>query len=232
MGGVEHIPVHHTNEIAQSECANGVEFAHYWLHNEHLNVNNAKMAKSEGTSYSLADITDKGYDPLVLRYFFLQAQYRSKQNFTWEALDAARTALNRLRVKVADLFASLPGSDVELPEPNAEFSEKFTAAISDDFNIPQGLAIAWEVANSTLPVAEKLSTILDLDEVLGLQLESSAEDPREAEIPVKAQELLDQRAKARVEKDWQQSDELRDRLLAEFELVVEDGAGGQKVKPA
>lgn len=232
MGGVEHIPVHHTNEIAQSESANGAEFAHYWLHNEHLNVDNAKMAKSEGTSYSLADITAKGYDPLVLRYFFLQAHYRSKQNFTWEALDAGQTALGRLRAKVAELFQNLPGEEVDLPEANAEFTEKFVAAISDDFNIPQALAVTWEAINSDLSVAEKLSTVLDFDEVLGLRLESGAEDPREAEVPAKAQELLDQRAKAREEKNWQLSDELRDRLLEEFELVVEDGAEGQKVRAA
>ncbi len=101
MGGVEHIAVHHTNEIAQSEGANGVEFVHYWIHNEHLNVNNEKMSKSEGTGYSLSEITDKGYDPMILRYFFLQAHYRSTQNFTFEALDAAQTALNRLRSQLS-----------------------------------------------------------------------------------------------------------------------------------
>ena len=82
MGGVEHIPIHHTNEIAQSENANDADYVHYWLHNEHLTVNNKKMSKSEGTSYLVSDIEEKGFSPLDLRYFFLQAHYRSKQNFT------------------------------------------------------------------------------------------------------------------------------------------------------
>ncbi|PLX21133.1 cysteine--tRNA ligase, partial [Candidatus Parcubacteria bacterium] len=97
MGGIEHIPVHHTNEIAQSEAANGCVFANYWLHNEHLLVNNGKMSKSEGTSYSLSEIKEKGYKPLALRYFFLQANYRSKQNFTWDALSASTKGYDRLR---------------------------------------------------------------------------------------------------------------------------------------
>ncbi|MBI2641477.1 cysteine--tRNA ligase, partial [Candidatus Roizmanbacteria bacterium] len=89
MGGVEHIAVHHTNEIAQSESANGIAFVNYWLHNEHLNVESEKMAKSAGTSFTLSDIIKKGYDPLDLRYFYLNAHYRSKQNFTWESLSGA-----------------------------------------------------------------------------------------------------------------------------------------------
>lgn len=103
MGGVEHIPVHHTNEIAQSESANGVKFVNYWLHNEHLNVNGGKMSKSEGTAWSLAEIKEKGYDPLVLRYFFLGSHYRSKQNFTWEALDAAEVSLRKLRERIIEM---------------------------------------------------------------------------------------------------------------------------------
>ena len=96
MGGIEHIPVHHTNEIAQSESANGVKFVNYWLHNEHLLVNNKKMAKSEGTGYSLLEIKEKGFNPLSLRYLFLTAHYQSKLNFTWKSLEASENALNKL----------------------------------------------------------------------------------------------------------------------------------------
>jgi cysteinyl-tRNA synthetase len=96
MGGIEHIPVHHTNEIAQSESANGVKFANYWLHNEHLLVDNKKMAKSEGTSYSLLEVEEKGFNPLSLRYLFLTAHYKSKLNFTWKSLKASQNALNKL----------------------------------------------------------------------------------------------------------------------------------------
>src|SRR5690606_11294701 len=97
MGGKEHISIHHTNEIAQSECANGVTFSNLWLHNEHLTVSDNKMAKSEGTGYSLSEVIEKGFDPLSLRYFFLNAHYRSKQDFTWESLEASEKALSSLR---------------------------------------------------------------------------------------------------------------------------------------
>ena len=103
MGGIEHIPVHHTNEIAQSEGVTGKKFVNYWLHNEHLNVDGGKMSKSDGTGYILEDIVKKGYDPIDLRYFFLQAHYRSSQNLTWEALDAARNGLANLRNRIAGL---------------------------------------------------------------------------------------------------------------------------------
>src|SRR5690606_26497325 len=103
MGGIEHIPVHHTNEIAQSESAFGVPMSKLWMHNEHLLVNSGKMSKSEGTSYLLSDILEKGYSALDLRYFFLQAHYRSKQNFTWEALSASKNALQSIYSRIVEL---------------------------------------------------------------------------------------------------------------------------------
>ena len=107
MGGVEHVSVHHTNEIAQSESANGVKFVNYWLHNEHLNVDDAKMAKSQGTGFTLAEIKEKGFDAMDLRYFFLQAHYRSKQNFTWEALQGAHEGYKRLKDAVLNLKSQM-----------------------------------------------------------------------------------------------------------------------------
>ena len=171
LGGIEHVPVHHTNEIAQSEAFTGKKFVRYWMHNEHLNVDGGKMSKSDGTAYSIEDIKEKGYDPLVLRYFFLGAHYRSKQNFTWEALDAARVALENLKNKVLDIKDKTSGKVDE------DYKKKFITTIEDDFNSPQALAVIFEMFKSDLSDEDKLATILDFDKVLGLNLDK-IEDKR------------------------------------------------------
>jgi cysteinyl-tRNA synthetase len=210
MGGIEHIPVHHTNEIAQSESANNKPFVNYWLHNEHLMVNNGKMSKSEGTSYILADIKEKGFNPLALRYFFLQAHYRSKQNFTWESLEAAQTGYNRLINNISSL-------GTVVGEINTEFKQKFTEAISDDFSTPQALAIVHELLKSDIPNEDKLATILDFDKVLGLDIENTIQTSRfnlDVAIPENIQKLMDERKIARDNKDYKKADELRDQITA------------------
>jgi len=229
MGGVEHIPIHHPNEIAQSEAANGVKFVNYWLHNEHLTVDGSKMAKSEGTSYSLADVIEEGYEPLVLRYFFLAAHYRSKQNFTWEALTAALTAYSRLLAKVAEYFQAT--NKPLQAAPDADFKAKFIAALEEDFNVPQALAVAWDLTKTDLAADVKLATLLDFDQVLGLKLESAMENPRaEVEIPEAALRLLTEREQARANKEWTKADELRAQLRSEFNLEIDDSSAGQIVK--
>ncbi len=221
MGGVEHIPIHHTNEIAQSESANGVKFANYWMHNEHLLVNGGKMSKSEGKSYTLSDIVDKGYDPIVLRYFFLGAHYKSKQNFTWEALDGAQTALDRLR-HALDEWDDTDGEII--PEYKTLFIEK----LSDDFNTPQALAVMWELVKSDKHSdSYKRATLLDFDRVLGLKLKDIKK--RELVIPTDVQKLLDQRQRARDSKDFDLSDSLRDQIESHG-FLVEDTPEGQKLK--
>lgn len=202
LGGVEHIPVHHTNEIAQSEAANEVKFVNYWLHNEHLTVNGGKMAKSEGTAYSLQEIKDKGFDPLVLRYFFLNAHYRSQQNFTWEALVAAQSALAGLRGKV------LAYKEQKKGRISQDFKNKFLAALEDDFNLPQALAVAWELLKSDLAGGGKLATILDFDKVLGLNLAQVKTE----KIPDQILALAESRLKARQEKNWEESDRRRQEI--------------------
>lgn len=219
MGGIEHIPVHHTNEIAQSEAANGVEFVKYWLHNEHLTVDGKKMSKSEGTSYSLSDIKNKDYDPLVLRYFFLQAHYRSKQNFTWSALEASQTALNNLRDKIVDL------SKEKIGRVDSNFKDKFIIAISDDFNLPQALALVWEILKSNLPDPDKLATVLDFDEVFGLGLKYAKKE----KTPKEVIKLANLRLKAKVDKNWQESDKLRDQIK-ELGYLIEDTVDSYKLK--
>jgi len=220
MGGVEHIPVHHTNEIAQSEAANGVKFVNYWLHNEHLTVDGGKMAKSLGTSYALADIIAKGFDPKVLRYLFLQAHYRSKQNFTWKALAGAQVPLNDMRGRIARYAKrGAPG------KINDDFKAKFTAAVADDFNIPKALGVSWELMKSNLDDNDKFATFLDFDRVLGLGLEQVKTE----EIPSAIEALAAKRQQARQEKDWAASDRLR-LEIEQKGYSIEDSKDGYIVK--
>ena len=218
MGGIEHVPVHHTNEIAQSEAANGVKFVNYWLHNEHLTVDGGKMSKSQGTAYALAEVKEKGFDPLALRYFFLQAHYRSKQNFTWESLEAANSALQGIYEK----FLAWENSGGAV---NEIYKEKFIAGLEDDFNLPQALSVVWEILKSDLPEADKRATLLDFDRVLGLNLAGL----KQAEIPAEVLALADERLAARKNKDFAKSDELRAEIQ-KLGFEVEDEKGGYKLK--
>jgi len=228
MGGVEHIPVHHTNEIAQSECANSADYVHYWVHNEHLDVDGTKMSKSLGNVWNLSTLKEKGYSPLALRFFFLQSQYRSKQNFTFEGLDASVKAFERLQN-----FVNTWSKEVEQTNTAGQIDktlkDKFIAALEEDFNIPLALSVVWEVTKADITAANKLATVLDFDRVLGLELDSAITDPQTLEIPLEAQILIDERALARLQKDFKKSDELRDRLKAEFGLVVKDTSEGQEI---
>ncbi len=227
MGGVEHIPVHHTNEIAQSESANGVTFVNYWLHNEHLNVNDAKMAKSQGTGFTLKEIVDKGFNPLVLRYFYLSAHYRSKQNFTWEALTAASEALKKLRNVVLELRHQTGRtilSEEKLSKINI-YQLQFKEFLSNDFQIPQVLAITWEMLKSSIPSSDKLDLLLQFDQVLGLRLNEVIKE----EIPEEVVRLANEREKARKAKDFQKSDEIRKKIHT-LGYEIEDTFEGFKLK--
>ncbi len=221
MGGVEHIPVHHTNEIAQSEAANGVKFVNYWLHNEHLLVNEQKMAKSEGTAFSLAQIKDKGFNPLALRYLFLQAHYRSKQNFSWQLMEAAQKGFNRLAEQVKEL-SSRPG------KINQEYQNKFVEKISDDFNLPQALSLVQELLKSDLPARDKLATILNFDKVFGLNL--SLLKKEKTIIPAEIKKLVREREKARQNKNWIKADQIRKQIEAK-EFEIKDTKKGPKLSP-
>jgi cysteinyl-tRNA synthetase len=231
MGGVEHIPVHHTNEIAQSEAANGVKFVNYWLHNEHLVINNEKMAKSAGTGMSLGEIIKKNYDPLVLRYFFLQAQYRTRQNFTWEAMDAANQSLNQLLQLTYN--AKKSSRDMLSEDKLAKIDEyrmRFKTALENDLNIPAALAVTWEVAKSNIPGEDKYDLINEFDQVLGLglnriPLKQSAEVTN---IPSEINNLLKMREQFRSEKKFAEADKVRQEIEAKG-YSLEDSAHGIKV---
>jgi len=220
LGGIEHISIHHTNEIAQSECANNAPFANYWLHNEHLDVDGGKMSKSEGTAFSVTEIMEKGYDPMDLRYFFLQAHYRSKQNFTYAALDAAQTGRERLSRRIA----SFPnGGSID-----QILKEKFEGMLFEDFNTAGALAVVSEALKSDLNDADKKATILDFDRVLGLRL-NQIEEETELELPQEIKDLLKQRKEAREAKNWPLTDEIRDKL-DKLGYKVLDSAEGQKIE--
>jgi len=218
MGGIEHIPIHHPNEIAQSEAANEAPFVKYWIHNEHLMYEGGKMSKSEGTAYSLTEVIEKGYQPLSVRYLFLQAHYRSKQNFTWESMEAADNGYEHLQNQVRKLGQQKGKVD-------KTFKNKFIDFLEDDFNIPQAFALIQELLKSDLNNQDKLATVLDFDQVLGLDLGKQ----EKIEIPKEVQELLEQRQKARDKKDWEQSDQLREQI-GELGYLVEDTDQGQEVK--
>ncbi len=228
MGGIEHIPIHHTNEIAQSESANGVKFTNYWLHNEHLTVAGKKMGKSAGNAYVLDDIRKKDFNPLALRFFFLQAHYRSKQNFTWEALEAAQKGYERL-------LNSLSNLGIEIGNVNDEFINQFKEKLSDDFGIPQALALVSEVLKSDLSNEDKLATILDFDKVFGLDLEKNSQNSSSRstkqfslkieELPQEIQDLISERNIARENQNWAESDRIRDEIEAEGYVVKDTDKG-------
>ena len=219
-GGEDHIPVHHTNEIAQTEARVGTRLANFWMHGYFLLDNDAKMAKSAGEFLRLTTLVERGYDPLAFRYLCLTAHYRSQLNFTWDALDAAATALDRMRRGLYDL----PSGGT----PDASAIERFTAEINDDLNIARALAIAWELLRGDLvaPPAAKAS-LLAFDRVFGLSL--ATWQPRQETIPEAVHALAAARAAARAAKDWAEADRLRAELQAAG-WEVEDSSAGYTLK--
>lgn len=224
MGGVEHIAVHHTNEIAQSEAASSKPFVNYWLHNEHLNVNDEKMAKSKGSGFTLKEITDRGFDPLDLRYFFLSAHYRSKQNFTWVALGSAKESLKNLKNMILDLKSQSFGEKGKNLS-GEKFRKEFIANLENDFQIPGALAVAWQMLKSDLPPSDKLDLIFDFDKVFGLKLNKINEE----KIPDDVIELAEERKLAREKKDFNKSDELRNKI-EKLGFAIEDSGPSYKIK--
>ena len=221
-GGEDHIPVHHTNEIAQTEARVGTRLANFWMHGYFLLSNDAKMAKSAGEFLRLASLVERGYDPLAFRYLCLTAHYRSQLNFTWEALDAASIALDRMRRG----FHGLPDESGAVPD--ATYIARFTAEINDDLNIPRALALAWELLRGDLvdlPVTR--ATLLSFDRVFGLGL--ATWKPKEEAIPEAVHALAAARAAARTAKDWAEADRLRGELHAAG-WEVEDQPGGYALK--
>jgi cysteinyl-tRNA synthetase len=217
-GGVDHIPIHHTNEIAQSEGASGKTFANWWMHGEFLLMNQAKMAKSAGGFVRLQDLKDKGFDPLDYRYHCFTAHYRKQLDFTWESLESSKTARKRLK----DVAFSLSGA--ERTPACADHVKAFREALEDDLNMPAALASVWDCLKSTVPAGAKLSFLEYAEKVLGLGLfDQGPHKPITPEL----QALIDRRAKARADKDFALSDNLRWDLEKKG-ILVEDTKSGQK----
>lgn len=213
-GGIDHIPVHHSNEIAQSEAATEKQFVNYWIHNNFILMNNEKMAKSVGNITTIKDLHAKGFEPLDYRYLLLGTHYRKELNFTFEALEAAQNAHKKLK---RDFLSWGENSGQVL----TAWQEKFHQAINDDINMPQALAIVWDLAKSDEQPADKRETLLEFDSVLGLGLT----DLNPEAIPAEIKKLAEDRLSARKNKDFEQADSFRKEIEA-LGWEIEDTADG------
>lgn len=218
-GGEDHIGVHHTNEIAQNEAVFGQPAVRWWMHGAFLDLGKVKMAKSAGTFVRLANVVERGIDPLAFRYLCLNTHYRQKLNFSWEALEGGNQALGKLRAFVSAVEVGNVGC--------AGYEERFGAAISDDLNLPQALGIAWElIADPEMPAGAKRKTLEQFDRIFGFGLPSL----RPAQIPAEVLALVEERERARAARDWRRSDELRHAVEA-LGYGIEDTPAGSKARP-
>lgn len=222
-GGVDHIAVHHTNEIAQSECAYEVHpWVNFWLHNEFLDFRGEKMSKSTGNLCVLDDLIDDGIPPLAFRYFSLQAHYRQQQTFTREAIASARIGYERLAMLAREALDAGGERDPDATEP---WRERFSDALRDDLNAPRALAVAWEVARGeALAPADRATLLGEFDLFLGLDLQESA-PPHAIESDPRIDALVARREAARRGGDYPEADRIRHELAAEG-ITIEDTPDG------
>jgi cysteinyl-tRNA synthetase len=222
-GGVDHILIHHTNEIAQAEAAFSKILARYWLHGEFLLVEGKKMAKSFGNIFTLEDLIKKGFNPLSFRFLCLQTHYRKKMNFTFESLKSAQKALNSIYEKISEKTLKEEKNKKLKSNP---FKEKFLKAINDDLNLPRALPLIFEVLNNQkLSHSEKCQILLDFDRVFGLKFERAMK----IKIPEKVKKLVLKREKLRQEKKFEEADKIREKIK-ELGYFVEDTKEGPKIK--
>lgn len=224
-GGEDHIPVHHTNEIAQSECATGEKFVNYWMHVAFL-VNKAgeKVSKSKGGLFTISELEEQGYGPLDFRYLFLLTHYRKALSFSLENLDAARNAYKKMKRKIIELR----GEKHKGQDFSEDYAEKFLNAVNDDINLPEAIGIVWEMLDDfNFDSKKKLKLLEGFDSVLGLGLADVEEE--EVEVPKEVQELVDEREKLRRAKMWKEADLFRERIR-EKGFVVQDSEDGPKLE--
>ena len=226
-GGIDLIPTHHENEIAQSKGACGKIPAKFWMHGEFLLINGGKMSKSLGNVYLMEDIIQRGYNPLVYKIFCFTAHYRNKLNFTWEGMDAAATSLARLQ---EGYYKHLEGNKTISQEVIQEYKQKFLEAINDDLNMPLAMSVVWDVVKQPEKSKQYADLLLDFDKVLGLRLqETQRQEKTSLELPPEIEELLQKRKEARERKDWAMSDSIRDALKEKGYQVI-DSKEGMKVE--
>ncbi|MFZ4878770.1 cysteine--tRNA ligase [Janthinobacterium sp. Mn2066] len=220
-GGEDHVAVHHSNEIAQTEARHGTRLANFWLHGAFLKTQDAKMSKSSGDFLRLQSLVGQGVDPLAYRYLCLGAHYRSSLNFSDQALLAAASGLARLR-------ASVHGLGEAGDEPDAAWLARFAAQINDDLNFPRALAVAWELLKSALPDGVKKATMLRFDTALGLDLLNW--QPLAVAVPQQVLAWMEERAIARAQRRWSDADGLRAQAR-EAGYEIEDTPQGQQARP-
>ncbi|MDD4839759.1 MAG: cysteine--tRNA ligase [Clostridia bacterium] len=226
-GGVDHIPIHHENEIAQNEALTKKKSVNYWMHGEFMLVNNGKMSKSLGNTYTITQLEDMGYSPMVFRYFCLNAHYRKKLNFTFEGMEACKKAYNRL---LAALYLHKMSDNVAPAEKLEKYKKDYAEAINDDLNVPLALGILFTMTKEE-PSKDYFALALEFDKVFGLSLENSQpinEDETKDEIPSEVSDLVNARAEAKANKDWAKADEIRAKIT-ELGYSIKDTKDGAVV---
>ncbi|MDO8548387.1 MAG: class I tRNA ligase family protein, partial [bacterium] len=228
IGGIDLIPIHHNNEIAQAEAATGKEFVHTWMHHEFITIEGRKISKSLGNTVYLHNIIDKGFNPQSLRYWYLTAHYRTPMNFTWDAIagaDQALTRLNRLYTELS-LFK-------KRAQPDKKFMDDFYAALADDLDTPRMLARLWElVKEPNISPATKRASLLEADSILGLGFSKRRPAAKlkvgsEPALPQEVKELMQQREEARKNKNFASADILRDKIEQVGYEVVDTSEGSK-----
>jgi cysteinyl-tRNA synthetase len=229
-GGIDHVPIHHTNEIAQSEACNGEKFVNYWLHGEFLDMGNEKMSKSSGKFVTLQTLMDKGYSPMDYRYFLLSAHYRKKQKFSFEALDGAKSGYKNLTGKILNLKKEASGETLRNDGFKNDYKKKFLDKINDDLNMPEAMAVMWDMLkDDKLSASDKLETALDFDSVLGLKLGKEEQKKSGDDIPDEIFSLVEKRNEAKKSKDFKSADEIRN-LIKEKGYEIKDTKDGVEIK--
>jgi len=221
-GGIDHIPIHHTNEIAQAQAAFNKDLAKFWLHGEFLILKEGKMGKSEGNIVILHDLIKRGINPLSFRYLCLSTHYRSQLTFSWKSLEAAQSAMDHLYEQVADIR---PASKTHR-KGITSYQEKFLASLNDDLNTPRALAILWDlIKDKTVLNKEKYPLLMDFDTVFGLKLAQV----KRVRIPAIVQQLAKERKKYRKQKSWQKADDIR-KKIEKLGYKIEDTQEGLKLR--
>ena len=224
-GGVDLVPTHHENEIAQSKGCTGKVPAKFWMHCEFLLINGGKMSKSLGNAYLVQDIIDKGYEALAYKMMCFTSHYRNKLNFTWEALESSQNALNRLR----DGYKKHNEGNTEVEDSIIEeYKTKFQEAINDDLNMPVAMSVIWDIVKNSNKSKKLANLLLEFDEVLGVNIQKKSEE-KTLEIPEEIKELIEKRKQARANKDWALSDQIRDELK-EKGYAVKDTKEGMTIE--
>ncbi len=228
-GGIDHIPTHHENEIAQSKGLTGKVPAKFWMHVEFLQVDGGKMSKSLGNTYTLDNLQEKGIEALAYKLFCFTAHYRTKLNFTFDTAISTQKALNRLR---EGFVKHEEGLEVIPEEKITEYEAEFLATINDDLNMPAAMGLVWDIVRNPQKSKQYASLLLKFDEVLGLDLANSKkylEESKQIDLPEEILELVEQRKKARENKDWALSDKLRDELK-EKGYNIKDSKEGMSIE--